>query len=363
MPHKKESEAVSVAEFQAEFVSEPITEAVAAAPAESLVQDTNETMDTVPMICGSFIANRDALKQAFKLVNMKMCVLAANILTAAGVNADADKLKALRKIMQKKVSSISYLVIRTELPLLAELYLSADPEATLDKINRIYDIMKKRCGRSFYVAMLSILLSRTIDEEQAAKIAERGKVLFDAFNKKHPFITSDRDIASACLLALSDKTDEQILDECEATHSLLKNAFSDSTFPQFCAYILCMTDGITEDKATRLMELFFALEGAKKKYPRGHEMEVLAALSLTDISTGELMDTVIEIEAFLSKQKDYGALSGFDEKRRLMNAAMLANVAYGNPSLTAVNIMAAIVALVAEQDADDASAAAVIAAT
>lgn len=55
--------------------------------------------------------------------------------------------------------------------------------------------------------------------------------------------------------------------------------------------------------------------------------EVLAALSLTDISTGELMERVIEIEAFLSKQKDYGALSGFDESRRLMNAAMLATAA------------------------------------
>ena len=110
----------------------------------------------------------------------------------------------------------------------------------------------------------------------------------------------------------------------------MKRAFSDSTFPQFCAYILCMTDGSPDDKAPRLMELFFALEGAGKKYRKGHEMEVPAALSLTNLSTGELMDTVIEIEAILSKQKDYGVLSGFDEKRRLMNAAMLATAAYGN---------------------------------
>ena len=211
--------------------------------------------------------------------------------------------------------------------------------------------------------MLAILLSRTIDEEQAAKIAKRGKVLYDAFNKKHPIITSDRDLASACLLALSDKTDDQILDECEATHSLLKNAFSDSTFPQFCAYILCMKGGITEDKAPRLMELLFALEGAKKKYSRGHDMEVLAALSLSDAGTGELMDTVIEIEAFLSKQKDYGVLCGFSEKRRLMNAAMLATAVYGDRSLTTVNIMAAIVSIAAEQEEDDASTAAIIAAT
>ena len=189
--------------------------------------------------------------------------------------------------------------------------------------------------------------------------SNKQMLLYFLRDSRHFFAIS---MVSACLLALSDKTDEKILDECEATHSLLKNAYSDSTFPQFCAYILCMTDGIPEDKATRLMELFFALRASKKKYLTGHEMGVLAALSLTDISTGELMDTVIDIEAFLSKQKDYGFLSGFDEKRRLMNAAMLATAAYGDRSLTAMNIMAAIVALAAENEEDDAATVAIIAA-
>ena len=361
MPRQMETEAAPAAEVQAELVTEPITEAAAEAPAETM--EAMHPNVNLQIVCGSFITNRDALRKAVKLENIKMHILAANILTTSGVVADIDTLKSLRKIISKKFSSFSNLVIKTELPLLAELYLSPDPEAAADKINRIYDIMKKRCGRSFYVAMLSILLSRTIDEEQAAKIAERGRVLFDAFQKKHPIITSNRDIASACLLALSDKTNEQILEECESTHALLKNAFSDSTFPQFCAYILCMTDVSPDDKATRLLELYFALKASKKKYLTGHEMEVLAALSLTDLSTGELMETVINIEAFLSKQKDYGFLSGFDEKRRLMNAAMLATAAYGDRSLTAVNIMAAIVALAAEQEEDDANTAAAIAAT
>lgn len=356
MPYTQESESAAM-----QAVTEPVTET-----ADTSVQHANGTTaasEKIPMICESFIANRDSLRKAVKLENMNMYVLAAYILTTAGVTADAEKLKALRKIISKKVSSISYLVVRTELPLLAELCLTADPEAAVEKISRIYDVMKKRCGRSFYVAMLAILLSRTYDEEQAAQIAERGKALFDAFQKKHPIITSDRDVAAACLLALSDKTDGELLAECEETHSHLKTAFSDSTFPQFCAYILCLTYGLPEDKVTRLLELFFALEGAKKKYPKGHEMEVLAALSLTDIRTGELMDTVIQVEAFLSKQPDYGFFSGFDEKRRLMNAAMLAAAAYGDSRFTAVNIMAAIVALAAEKEEDDAAAAAIIAAT
>lgn len=359
MSSEKKTEAAAM------LAAEPVAETVAEVPAGIPVQRTNGTdaTENIQEICDAFIANRDALRKAVKFASMPMYVLGADILTTAGVIADADKLQSLRKIISKKFSSISYLVVRTELPLLAELYLSADPEATADKINRIYDVMKKRLGRSFYVAMLAILLSRTKDETQADQIAERGKVLYDAFQKKHQIITSDREAASACLLALSGKTDEQILDECEATHSLLKNAYSDSTFPQFCAYILCMTDGFPEDKATRLMELFFALKASRKKYLTGHEMGVLAALSLSDRRTGELMDTVIDIEAFLSKQKNYGFLDGFDERRRLMNAAMLATAAYGDRSLMEVNIMAAIVALSAEQDDDDACAAATMIAT
>ena len=315
----------------------------------------------VQKICEDFIRNRDELRKAFKLVDMKMCVSAANILSSAGVVAEAEMLKPLRKIIKDKVSSISYLAGRSELSLIAELYLATDPEATMDKIINIYEIVKKICGRSPYVAMLSILLSRNIRVEEAAEIASRGKILYDAFKKKHPLITSERDSAFACILAMSEKTTEQLIDECETVHATLKNEFSNSCFPQVCASILCMTDGDQEEKIQRLIALFNMLKDCKKKYSKGHEMDVLAALTLTDKSIEELADTVIEIEAFLSEQKDYGVLSGFDEKRRLMNAAMLAAAAYADQRFTALNIMAAFIALAAQQDDDDASTAAVIA--
>ena len=57
------------------------------------------------------------------------------------------------------------------------------------QINRIYNTMKKHLGRSFYVAMLSILLSRTFDEEQAEQIAKRGKAATAA--PKSPEVLTD----------------------------------------------------------------------------------------------------------------------------------------------------------------------------
>lgn len=312
-------------------------------------------------ICESFIANRDELRKAVKLENMRMYITAADMLAAAGVVAGADKLKELRKIIKEKVSSISYLVGRSELPMLVELFLAPDPEALADKINRNYEIMKKICGRSTYTAMFAILFSKTMDEEQAAQIAERAKVLWNAFKKKHSIITSDREIASACFLAFSEKSDEQLIDECEAVHSMLKKAFGDSCFPQVCAHILCMTDGDPEAKVQRLLDLFHTLKDCKKKYRKGQELNMLAALSLTDLSVKELAESIIEIDAFLSKQKDYGAFSGIDTAGRLLNAAMLTATAYADPGLTPLNIMAALIAFIAEQDTDDASTAAIIA--
>lgn len=90
---EKGTEAAPVAENEVEVMTEPVAEAVAEAPAETSVQNTNETMNAnvnLQIVCGAFIANRDALRKVVKLENMKMHILAADILTTAGVIADME---------------------------------------------------------------------------------------------------------------------------------------------------------------------------------------------------------------------------------------------------------------------------------
>ena len=102
VPRKNETETAPVAEVKAEVMTEPITQVLAEYPAEDPMQIVNGTMnmsENLQTICESFIANRDALRKAVMLGNIKMCVLAAYILTTAGVTADVDQLKALRKIV------------------------------------------------------------------------------------------------------------------------------------------------------------------------------------------------------------------------------------------------------------------------
>ena len=104
VPRKNETETAPVAEVKAEVMTDPITQVLAEYPAEDPMQIVNGTMnmsENLQTICESFIANRDALRKAVKLGNIKMCVLAADILTTAGVTADVDQLKALRKIINK----------------------------------------------------------------------------------------------------------------------------------------------------------------------------------------------------------------------------------------------------------------------
>ncbi|SFC63950.1 DUF4003 family protein [Ruminococcus albus] len=309
--------------------------------------------------CTQFITNRDALKKAVRFESSFIYPAAANKLTAAGVSVNADEFKECKTILKKSISSASYLRGHSELPILTEMYLSGDPQGAAERIEETYSILKKHFSRSEYLAFLAILVGNNADARQSEEIGTRAKRLYDMMKKKHPFLTNSADSTMSGFMAMSDKSDEQLITDCEECFDILKKTFSDKDAVQSCAQLFSITEGSNQEKARKMTKLYNTLKDAGRKFDKHYGLPVLAAVSICERDVKTIADTMFEVDEFLSKQKGYGILST-DKRTRLLHAAMLTLSFYCGSENSQTSTLAM---MAAQQAAECAMIACVIAAS
>ena len=129
-------------------------------------------------------------------------------------------------------------------------------------------------------------------------------------------------LTMAGFMALSDKSDEQLIKECEEYFELLKKTFSDKGAAQSCAQLFALSERSVRENVDKMNSLYDTLKEAGRKFDKHYGLSVLAAVALCEQDVKTLTDTMLEIDEFLSKQKGYGMLS-VDKQTRLLHAAML----------------------------------------
>ena len=304
--------------------------------------------EKVTALCESFITNREIIKKVFKGESLLIYPVAANALVSHGVTADEDKLKECRKLIKKNSGALSYLKGQVMMPFAANLSMKEDPKAHFDKVLKIYNVAKKKFNRSEYSALLAILLADLIHEDSCEAVLTRGKELYDQIKMAHPFLTNEQDSVLAGLLALSEKSDTELIDDMEKCFDLLKIKFSHKSSIQSISHVLALTEGSAREKVEHLNDLYDSLREAGKKFGIYTELSTLAAVSILDNETERVRDRIIGIDDFLSKQKGYGLL-GLDKKARLMHATMLTTDLYDSAQIAQTTASASAIAMAAAQ--------------
>ena len=169
--------------------------------------------------------------------------------------------------------------------------------------------------------------------------------------KEHPFLTSGEDSVFAVLMAFSDKTDEELINDMEKCFTILKKDFSDGDAVQTMSHILALAEGDPEEKCGRVAMLYNKLKEAGRKYSKYFELAVLCAASLVNDDADEFIADVISTDEYLSEQEGYNNLLGMDKKTRLMHAVMLVNIDRSGSENTAIAAMTGTLAMIAAQQA------------
>ncbi|MBQ8176011.1 MAG: DUF4003 domain-containing protein [Oscillospiraceae bacterium] len=300
-------------------------------------------------ICESFIASRDTIRNDFMWDNGYIIHVCAASLAAKGIAADSEKMAACKKLVNDKTGIFSNFRGNVKLPVITYLAASENPEEKLEKSKKIYEVLKNYFFGSEYLAYVSLVLADMIELDRADEIAARSIRIYDLMRKEHPFLTGSEDSVFAALLAFSEKSDEQLIEEMERVYTYFKRKF-ESNAAQSVSHVLSLTDGDADAKCKRVEFIWDSLKNAGRKYSKYYEVAALAAFSLNEFDLSEAVDDILEVDKYLEAQKGYGVFS-IDKSTRLMHAVMLVSADYTCCTASSTAAVATTLAMVAAQQA------------
>ncbi len=302
--------------------------------------------------CDLLLENRANLEKASLLDNERIVNITAQLYTSKDKVVDIDSYKECRDILKKKEGIFSDFRGDHELIIAGKMDLSGNPEQYLENLSKVYKLFQKGkiFGSAYRVfASLSICDAGKISE--AEDIIAKTNDILDRMHKKHFFLTSDEDTSVAVLLAMTDKSTDDIMEQLEKSYQIFqKNAkFCDD--PAYTlSQVLTTYPGDPSDRSFKVIELFNAFRDQDASYGREYELAILGPLTDINMDTNDLVAEIIEVSEFLKSKKDFDSLS-MDNRSRLMTSAILIGNAYEGNSLNdeATSISSTVAVVIAEQ--------------
>ena len=298
--------------------------------------------------CDLLIENQAAIQKAFLFENGLIRTIAASSFTEQDKTLDVELMKEARSILRKKQGMFSELRGNNEIIASAKMALSGSPERYIDEVIEVY---KKFQKGKFFDSAFRALSAMTICDlgkyEEADAIIEKTNEIISGMKKDHPFLTSDEDTCFATLLALTDKSVDDILAELEDTYQYIKKSFA---FHDNASYslsqVLTTYGGNSEAKREKAIEIFNAFTEAGEKYGKNYELASIGTLIDIEVPTQELVSEIIDAADYLKGNKGFGLLD-MSKQTRLLFANMLVTNAYGGESQkTAASVASGVVAQV-----------------
>lgn len=284
-------------------------------------------------LCDKYLLNLGLFTDLCPLERDILYPVCASVFCAADAEFDLAKFKsslALIKENPKMLSSFR----STVRPLIASLLsVSGDPRGEMNQYLECYEIMRKYFTNSEHLALLSMLFTKIVPVDKAEEYIKRGRQIYDRMKREHRILTTKENIAFAVMLAFSEKSDDALIEDMEASYQILKHSDAKNSM-QSVSHVLAMSDEKPEDKCAKFKELYDNMLKKGKKYGKRYELAMLAAMSIADFDSGEIICDVSDVEAFLAQHKAVFDLSGFDGDEPVCHAFMLLTSAYaGNVNI------------------------------
>jgi hypothetical protein len=255
--------------------------------------------------------------------------------------ADADVLRRCHTILKGKTSVFSNFRSIAKLVMTSMMAVSNNPEEKLNRALQVYELLKEHFYSSPYLPIAAMMITEQVEPSQYERVSLRARSIYDLMKKEHPFLTSREDSVFAVILALSERTQDEIITEMETCYRFLKEYFSYANAVQSLSHVLTLVEGDSKEKCEKTVELFQKLKAADCKYGTNYELATLGILALLPVEQHELISEIQEVDAYLAKQKGYGIL-GMGRKQRLMHAGMIVSCEHMGEDSSTVQNMAAV---------------------
>lgn len=301
--------------------------------------------------CQLLVSNKNEVKNVFPWEDGMLHVAGAAVYTMKGKAVDDTILKNCKRELKTHTGVLSNFRSTARLPIVCMMASENAPERLLQKGIQVYDALKKEFWNSEYLPFAAMLIAQNAEESQFGKIVERTRTIYNRMKAEHPFLTSSEDSAFCALMAMSEKTDDQLINDAEHCYQILSNNFLSANSVQSLTHVLALCDGAPEVKCEKTMELFQKLKAAGHKYGTSYELPTLGVLAMSGMNADQLVTDMIDADRWLAGQKGFGVWSSLSGKQRLMYAGMMVQKNYINTDSMQAAAVNGMIALVIAQQA------------
>lgn len=301
--------------------------------------------------CEALIKSREQIKTVFGWDNSLMHLTCAGIYVTRRKAVDRSVLEGCKQLIKENVGVFNNFRSTGRSPIAAMLATSENPKQTLERGLHVYDILKREFCASTYLPITAMVIAQFAEPGQFEAIASRARTLYKRVRAEHPFLTSSEDSTNCALLALSDKSDDRLLNEMETCYQQLKPHFISGNAVQSLSHILSLGEGTPEEKCNKTLDLLQALKTKGYKYGTTFELPTLGVLAISGRNIEELTMEIIEIDQWLSTQKGFGLFSSITKKQRLMYAGILAQIENPDQGMMEANSISSAISIIIAQEA------------
>lgn len=301
-------------------------------------------------LCELFMRNRETVKRAFPWDDHYIYPVCAQVFTDKRVEADEEKLRECNSLLKENTGLFSNFRGTAKAVTVSMLALSPDPGERLNRALEVYGALKEHFFTSQYLPVASMIITDTAEPWDYEKIAVRTRRIYDLMKSEHPFLTSGEDSVFAALLAMSERTDEQLIEETERCYRGMKEKFFSGNAVQSLSHVLALGEGTAEEKCERCKELFDVLKSKGYRYGTDYELATLGVLALLPDSIDPVSDSIVEVSEWFRGRKGYGFF-GSGKRERLMHAGMLVTSDFTGENAMQPAALSATISLIAAQQA------------
>ncbi len=310
--------------------------------------------DKTHEICEQFIYSKDILKKVFSWEYGFIHAVGACILTLEGKKADEARLRHTKELLKKKFNAFSNFRGNASVFTIVMVSMTHDPELTLSRTAEIYKMLKeKKMPVSVYLTVAAAMIAIYCEPYEYAAAVSRTRELYTLMKEKHPILTSYEEAPYCTLLAMSDKTNTDLVSDMEECYRLLKPNFKLAENPvQSLSHLLSLWDSTPSDKCARVMRLYDAFKSAKRRYDSDYALPTIGAVAMAGGAPHEVVNNILEVDTWLSGQEGFGFWSSITKTYRLIFASFLSECSYIKGDRMQLSVIcSALTIIIAQQSA------------
>lgn len=277
-------------------------------------------------LCDTFVNDKNALSKSFSFSRDIMSMTSALLLVDGKTSANPEMLKECEKIFKEETGVMSDFRSNVKIPVICKMLLSGDPRGYIQRVNKIYKMLKeKKWSGNEYKILAALVIYDHAAESEYQKYVDIASDIFVRMKEQHRFLTSDEDIPFSAILATSGISPDKLVVDMEACYELLHKKFHDNNAVQSLSQVLSLSDLTPEEKCERIGIIYEALKEAGHRFGTGYELATLGTLAQLDNPVNEIVTLIADADDYLKHIRGFGNFT-LGAKTRRQYAAQLATV-------------------------------------